>query len=75
MVITIGPELETVLNKAAGLRGVDPQTLAISALKEKFSGTSTIEPQDEWERRLLALALDCGVALPDSALGRDALYD
>ncbi len=34
-----------------------------------------IEPRDEWERQLLALASDCGVSLSDEALSREALYD
>ena len=32
-------------------------------------------PIDEWERRLFALATDCGVSIPDSALSSDGLYD
>ena len=32
-------------------------------------------PQDEWERRLRAIATDCGVSIPGSALTREALYD
>jgi hypothetical protein len=32
-------------------------------------------PRDEWERRLLGLAIDCGVSLPDSAVSSDGLYD
>jgi predicted DNA-binding antitoxin AbrB/MazE fold protein len=33
------------------------------------------KPQDEWERRLLAAAKDCGVSLPDSAVSSDGLYE
>jgi hypothetical protein len=33
------------------------------------------QPRDEWERRLLALAKDCGVSLADSALRRESLYE
>lgn len=32
-------------------------------------------PADEWERRLFAAAIDCGVSVPDAALGSDGLYD
>lgn len=34
-----------------------------------------IQPRDEWERRLLGLAKDCGVSLSNDALSREALYD
>jgi hypothetical protein len=33
------------------------------------------EPRDEWERRLLAIATDCGVSLSNEALGREEMYD
>lgn len=33
------------------------------------------KPRDEWERQLLALAKDCGVSLPDSALRRESIYE
>ncbi len=32
-------------------------------------------PRDEWERRLLGLAKDCGVSLSDQAVSREALYE
>jgi hypothetical protein len=31
--------------------------------------------QDEWEQRVVALAKDCGISLPDSTLGSDGLYE
>jgi predicted DNA-binding antitoxin AbrB/MazE fold protein len=33
-----------------------------------------LEPQDEWERRLLGLAKDCGISLPDAAVSSEGLY-
>lgn len=76
MVITLESELETALNDAASRRGVAAETLAINALREQFlKKTDLPEPRDEWERRLLGLAEDCGVSLPDSALRREAIYD
>ncbi len=30
---------------------------------------------DEWELRLLGMARECGVSLPDTALSRQALYE
>ena len=39
------------------------------------SADSAIVPQDEWERRLLDAAQDCGVSLPDSAVSSEELYE
>ena len=76
MTITLSPELEAALNEAARREGVSPDTLALNALRERFLGPArAIQPQDEWERRLLGLAKDCGVSLSDDALSREELYD
>ncbi len=76
MVLTLGPELEAALNEAAIRRGVAPEVLALTALRERFLGAaSSLQPRDEWERGLLAAARDCGVSLPDSALSSEGLYD
>lgn len=74
MVITLSPELEAALNEAASRRGVAPEVLALDALRERFLGTIP-QPRDEWERRLLALAKDCGVSLPDSAVSSEGIYE
>lgn len=34
-----------------------------------------LEPRDEWERRLRAIATDCGVSLSNEALSREEMYD
>ena len=75
MVIRLGPELEAALNEAARRQGVDPEVLAVNALRERFLVAAALQPQDEWERGLLAAARDCGVSLPDSALSSEGLYD
>ncbi|MBV9121910.1 MAG: hypothetical protein JO112_00960 [Planctomycetes bacterium] len=76
MVIKLDPELEAALNEAARHRGVAPEVLALQALRERFLGMdSSLQPQDEWERGLLAAARDCGVSLPDAALSSEGLYD
>lgn len=75
MNITIDAELEAELTEAARQRGISPEVLAISALRERFITVASLKPQDEWERELLAAARDCGVSLSDEALSRDALYD
>jgi hypothetical protein len=75
MIISIDAELEAALNEQARLRGVAPDTLALGVLRERFLAASALKPRDEWERGLLAAALDCGVSLPDSALSSEGLYD
>jgi predicted DNA-binding antitoxin AbrB/MazE fold protein len=42
---------------------------------ERKTDVAQLEPRDEWERLLRSLATDCGVSLPNSALGREELYD
>ena len=75
MVITIGPELEAALSERARRQGVAPEVLALNALRNQFLEPAAAQPQDDWERRLRAVATDCGVALSDAALGREGMYD
>ena len=76
MVITLDPELEAALTAAAQKQGVPPERFALVILRERFLPSSLpIEPRDDWERGLLAAAVDCGVAPPDSAFSREELYD
>ena len=76
MTITPDPELEAALTAAAQKQGVRPEAFALVILRERFLPSSLpIEPRDDWERGLLALATDCGVSLPDSALSREEMYD
>jgi hypothetical protein len=76
MVITLDPELTAVLNELARRQGVAPEVLALNALRERFlSPAAPLLPQDEWERRLLGLAKDCGVSLSDAVLSREELYE
>ena len=76
MVVKLSPELESALNQEAHRRGVDPEALALDALRERFlTAAAPPPPQDEWERRLLGLARNCAVSLPDTALRREALYE
>jgi hypothetical protein len=76
MVITLTPELETALEEAARRGGTSVEALAIDALRERFLRRHiSLEPRDEWERRLLAIAIDCGVSLSNEALSREEMYD
>lgn len=76
MVISLTPELEAALKEVASQRGVAPEVLALHTLRERFLGpNSLLEPQDEWERRLLGLAKDAGVSLSDWAVSSEGLYE
>ena len=76
MVITLPPELEAALTDLARRQGVEPETLALDTLRERFtSPVATILPRDDWERQLLGLAMDCGVSLSEVALSREELYE
>lgn len=76
MEIALGPELETALTELARRRGVSPEALALNALRERFLDPEPqVTPQDEWERRLLGAASDCGMSLPDSALSSEGIYE
>ena len=75
MTITVDPELEAALKEAASRRGLTPEALALAALRERFLTHAALQPRDEWERALLALATDCGVSLPDWALRREYIYE
>jgi hypothetical protein len=75
MVITLDPELEAALAELARRQGVAPEALALSALRERFLAAAPPQPRDEWERRLLGAARDCGVSLPHSAVSSEGLYE
>jgi hypothetical protein len=75
MVLALDPELERALNEQARRQGIDPELLALRALRERFVAAAALQPRDEWERGLLATAKDCGVSLPNSALSSEGLYD
>lgn len=75
MVITLGPELEAALSEQAHRQGIAPEVLILNALRERFLVDVLPLPQDEWERKLMGVARDCGVSLPDWAVSREALYE
>jgi hypothetical protein len=76
MVIELEPELEAALNELARQRGVDPRALALDAVRQRvLPASEPVVPQDDWERRLLAIATDCGVSLSHEALSSEGLYE
>lgn len=75
MIITLDPKLEAALNESARRQGIAPETLVLKILRERILTPALLEPRDEWERGLRALATDCGVSLSNEALSREELYD
>ena len=75
MIITLPPQLESALDALARQRGVSAETLVLDLLRMHFLPVAPRIPADEWERRLFAAAVDCGVSVSDSALSSDEMYD
>jgi hypothetical protein len=76
MVINLDPDLEAALTQQARQQGVDPETLAVAALRDRFLGSALHDaPRDEWEQILIETASDCGVSLPHSVLTAEGLYE
>jgi predicted transcriptional regulator len=76
MTISLDPELESTLDILARKQGVTPEVLALNALRERFlAHAQRVQPRDEWERRLLEAASDCGVALSHEAVSSEGLYE
>jgi hypothetical protein len=76
MVISVDSDLERALQESARRQGVAPEVLALNALREQFlAPNAAVQPQDEWERRLLSVAKDCEVSLSDSAVSSEGLYE
>ncbi len=80
MTITLPAEIERALTEQARHQNTTPEALALKVLREKFVGSSQrpsfpFEPQDDWERLVLSVGTDCGVALSDEAVSSEGLYD
>jgi hypothetical protein len=76
MVITLGSELEAALHDEARRQGVPPEDLALEALRHRFLTPGRANAsRDDWERRLRAVATNCGVSLPDAAVSSEGVYE
>ncbi len=76
MVIALGSQLKAALNEAAKKQGVAPELFAVNILSERLLPRKRrLEPQDDWERELLAIASDCGGNLTDEDLSSEGIYD
>ena len=53
-----------------------PQTFPEGAkVQVEIKRPNLLIPQDDWERRLRAIATDCGVSLSNEALSREEMCD
>jgi hypothetical protein len=75
MILTLPPQLEAALAEQARRRGLAPERQAVEVLLRHLLPIAPPIPIDDWERRLFAAAVDCGVSVPDVALSSDGLYD
>ena len=74
MTLQLEPTLEAQLNERAQRDGVPPEDLVISAVRKLLRDFDDIVPQDEWERGLLSIGLECNASIPDLALTREYMY-
>lgn len=75
MNITLTPELETALTKAASDRGVSPQVLILETLQDCFLHPDKAPPPiDDWEASLLALGQPCQVTVDHDAVSSEGIY-
>jgi hypothetical protein len=76
MNIAVPPDVESALQASAQVRGLTPEAIVIELLRERLLPVRPpIVPQDDWERRILAMGRDCGVSLSDEALSSEGIYD
>ena len=76
MTITMDPQLEAAVNDLAQRQGIAPEAAVLNVLRSQvLQHQRAFEPEDEWERRLLGLAKDCGVSLSDAAVSSEGLYE
>lgn len=76
MTITMDSQLEAAVNELARRQGVAPEAAVLNVLRSQILQRHQVfAPQDEWERRLLGLAKDCGVSLSDAAVSSEGLYE
>ena len=75
MVIKVDADLEAALKDAASQKGLPAEVLAIDALRDRFLAATPPKMNDEWERRLLQVATDCGISLSHDAVSSEGLYE
>ena len=78
LTITLAAELEQGALAEAKRRGIPVQDLTAEALRAHLAAISesrTPASAHDWQQKLAAIGVDCGVSLPDEALASEALYD
>ena len=78
MTIALTPDLEQRVAQKAHKLGTTPENFILSIIQEEFAAPDSkksFEPQDEWERRLLGIGIDCGISLSNEAVSSEGLYE
>ena len=70
--LTLEPKLEAVLREHCKIHQTTPEEAVMRILRNRFL---PFEPRNEEDVHLLAMGLDSGVSLPDSAFLAEELYD
>jgi hypothetical protein len=75
MIVELGPDLGAAVREEAERHSQKPEEYVVRAIQIALARErQPIEPRDDWERAILAIGIDCGVSLPDSAFDRENLY-
>ncbi len=75
MIIEIDSELEQVISQQAAIQNKSATEIVVAAVREIYKRPAPFVPRDEWERRLAAIAGDCGPGLTDEHLSSEGLYE
>jgi hypothetical protein len=71
-------QTQGIAPKASAVNGVQAGLSAQAVASGLAAGSlqpPPFEPQDEWERRLLQMASNCGVSLSNTAVSSEGIYD
>ncbi len=74
MTLNLPEHLRTALQAWADIRLTTPEEVAVSILT-RFVAPPPPPPTNDWERKLLSIATECGGTLPREALSSEGLYE
>jgi len=85
MTIQLPADLQSAITDEARRLSVSPAQLVEQTLRQHFAASACqeltaqqpplLEPRDDWERRLRAIAIPCGISLSNEDLSSEGLYD
>jgi predicted transcriptional regulator len=76
--IKLNPEIEALLAQLAQQQNTTTEELVMEAINEKFSSKTqsfSLKAQDDWERLIMGIGIDCNTSLSDKDVSSEGLYD